>query len=207
MYVPEIYRPPDRAWAVELVRDNPLALLVTDGPGGPYATHLPTVLPPLSGGELTGVRMHGHLNRANPHWPALAGAGRALLVFQGPHGYVSPTVYGTDPAAPTWNFTAVHLRGAVSVVSDREETLDVIRRTVAALERRAGTGWDMTRSLGYFDELLPGVGAFRLDVETVDCMVKLSQEKPAEVRERVIRAFRSSGRGLDRELAALMARL
>jgi transcriptional regulator len=206
MYVPELYRPPNTSWAAELIRSNPLALLVTNCPNGPYATHLPTILDEDSIGKqsLIGGRIFGHLNRQNPHWNALEKTSTALLVFQGPHGYVSPSVYQTQPAAPTWDFTAVHVHGRLDVLSARDETLQVILTTVRTFEQRLGTGWDMTGSLDYFDQLLSGVGAFKIEIDSVDCMLKLSQEKTAEVRERVIQAFSQSDTGNHRALASLM---
>lgn len=201
MYVPENYRQHDPRLVAELIQANPLAVLVTSGDDLPHVTHLPTVLN-AEAGELVGRQIFGHLNRQNPHWAALSAGRRGTLVFTGPHGYVSPTVYRISPAAPTWDFTAVHVHGTVHPIEEPAETLRVIRSTVRALERR--THWDMTSSLEYFDRLLPGVGAFRMDVETVDSMFKLSQEQTADVRERVIRSFAESAEGTHRELAALM---
>ncbi len=205
MFVPDSYRPPDQAWMADVIREHALALLITVGPDGPLATHVPTILdgdPPADG--LAGVRVLGHMNRANPHWRALEGP--ALLVYQGPQGYVSPTIYDTTPAAPTWNFTAVHLRGRLEPIDDRAATLDVVRRTAATLERELGDGWDQSDSLGYFDQLLPGVGAFAITVDTAEGMFKLSQEQQPAVRDRVACSFAGSDRGSHRQLADLMWR-
>jgi transcriptional regulator len=157
--------------------------------------------------DLTGGRIYGHLNQANPHWAALESGSAATLIFQGPNGYVSPSVYRTAPAAPTWNFTAVHLHGTVRRIEDREQTMRIVCATVRALERRLGTDWDMSGSTDYFRKLLPGVGAFVIEIESVDGMFKLSQEQVPEIRRRTSTAFSASERGLHRELAAMMNRL
>lgn len=213
MFVPDAYLPPGPAWTLELIRGFPLATLVTSGHERPYATHLPTLLeadltgrsgPPA---ELPGTKVFGHMNRANPHWDLLSEPTAAVLIFQGPHGYVSPTVYESAPAAPTWNFTAVHVHGTLRRIDDPERTLQIIRATVETYERVVGTGWDMRSSLGYFDQLLPGVGAFEIEVESVDGMFKLSQEQPPKRRARARRSFALSDRGTHRELAALMGKL
>ncbi|MFJ2111912.1 FMN-binding negative transcriptional regulator [Streptomyces sp. NPDC087850] len=210
MYVPDPYRFKDPAWLLDIIRGNPLATLVNNGPDGPLATHLP-VIPDEStlargAGDtgLVGTRFYGHLNRSNPHWNALDPAPRALLVFRGPSAYVSPTAYDVTPAAPTWNFVAVHLRGTITPLPGGDETLDVIRATVRTYERDHGTGWDMTESVPYFKRILPGVGAFRFDVTEADAMFKLSQEKPDETRDRVAEAFACSGNGPGRDVAAAM---
>ncbi len=184
MFVPSFYREPDSAWMVDLVRDNPLALAVSNGSveDGPFATHLPVIFDPQEAGdgpgELPGATLLGHMNRANPHWTALETGSVLLLTFTGPHSYVSPTVYEKTPAAPTWNFTAVHVRGVVEKIESTEETLGVVQSTVRAYEKAFGDGWDMTGSLDYFRKIVPAVGAFRFQVTGAEGMFKLSQEQP-----------------------------
>ncbi|MET9497733.1 FMN-binding negative transcriptional regulator [Streptomyces sp. NPDC006552] len=213
MFVPSFYREPDNSWMVDLIRGNPLALAVSNGrpEEGPYATHLPVIFDPeangAGSGELTGTTLLGHLNRANPHWAALETGGVLLLTFTGPHTYVSPTVYEKTPAAPTWNFTSVHVRGVVEKIDSTEETLDVVRSTVRAFEGEFGNGWDMTGSLDYFRKIVPAVGAFRFTVTGAEGMFKLSQEQPGEVRERVRESFGQSACTYKRETAGLMSRL
>jgi transcriptional regulator len=206
MYVPEDYHAPDPSWAAEIVQDNPLALLSTNGDSVPYATHLPVITQPGSQFEPGGVLV-GHMNRDNPHWSALSNGSGALLVFAGPHGYVSPCVYATSPAAPTWDFTAVHVRGRIQPIGDRAEVIAVIHATVRAFESRFGQNWDMSTSYGYFNEIVPGVGAFRFEIARIDAMFKLSQEQRPEVRERVRRSFQESSAGQHRQLADLMVRI
>jgi transcriptional regulator len=197
----------------DLIRDNPLALAVTNGSpeDGPFATHLPVIFDPDAsggaGGELTGTTLLGHMNRANPHWAALRSGDVLLLTFTGPHAYVSPTVYEKTPAAPTWNFTAVHVRGVVERIDSTEETLGVVQSTVRAFEGAFGDGWDMTESLDYFRKIVPAVGAFRLKVTGAEGMFKLSQDQPAEVRDRVRKSFGQSACTYKRETAGLMSRL
>ncbi|MEV6632781.1 FMN-binding negative transcriptional regulator [Actinoplanes sp. NPDC051470] len=212
MFVPKLYRTPDPSWALALMRGHPLAMLVGNGADGPLVTHLP-VIPDettLAAGTgetgLVGTTLLGHLNRANPHWKALAAEDPVTLVFHGPHGYVSPTVYQTSPAAPTWNFTALHVHGTVELITGLDATLWVVRETVRILERDFGTGWDPTTSLSYFEQIGPGVGAFRIRVTAAEAMFKLSQEKAPEVRSRVARSFNADPSGLRRELAETMIR-
>lgn len=213
MFVPSFYRESDSSWMVDLIRGNPLALAVANGcpRNGPFATHLPVIFDPETSadwtGELPGATLLGHMNRANPHWAALESGGVLLLTFTGPHSYVSPTVYEVTPAAPTWNFTSVHVRGVVEKIDEMEETLEVVQATVRAFEGKFGDGWDMTESLGYFRKIAPAVGAFRFTVTGAEGMFKLSQEQPGEVRERVRKSFGESACTYKRETAGLMSRL
>lgn len=211
MFVPDDYRAPDSAWALDLVRAHPLVLLVTAGPDGLLATHLPVipVVESLRNGTgetgLVGTSFLGHMNRANPHWAALPDGTPGLLVFHGPEAYISPLVYQTSPASPTWNFTSVHLRGTVNRV-DEAEKMAVLQATVATYERDHGGGWDPTASLAYFRRIAPGVGAFRLVVTGAEGMFKLSQEKPVEIRQKVIDALAGDPSGRGRAVAETMRR-
>jgi transcriptional regulator len=208
--VPEQYRATDGE-IYSIVHDNPFALLVTNGALTPFATHLPALIEPepanLAAAErsLVGTTVLGHLNRSNPHWERLRAGGSSTLIFQGPNAYVSPTIYQKTPAAPTWNFMVVHLRGEVTPLTTTDEALEVVRRTVRHLEHVHSGSWDMTGSQDYFGQLIPGVGAWRMHVTSVEGMVKLSQEQPSEVRQRVVTAFSSSPAEPHRVLAPLIA--
>ncbi|HEV3359490.1 MAG TPA: FMN-binding negative transcriptional regulator [Pseudonocardiaceae bacterium] len=206
MFVPPEYEPVRHEQLIELIRAHPLALLVTATESGPYATHLPVVLADDAGRTADGpdtLTLLGHLNRANPHFAALARDVPSLLVFAGPGGYVSPRIYRTTPAAPTWNFASVHARGPVRVLDQGAATRQVVAATARLLEARFGRQWDATGSYDYFERLLPGVGAFMMTATDVRGMFKLSQEKDNAVRDRVAAAFGEDGNA---ELAALMAR-
>ena len=196
---------------VDLIRRNPLALLVNNGVDEPFATHLPVIPDPrMNGewpGELVGARLLGHMNRSNPHWAALSDGGCALLTFTGPHAYVSPIIYQRTPSAPTWDFTAVHVRGTIQKIDCLEETLGVVQSTVRAFEAEFGGGWDMSASLPYFRRIVPAVGAFRITVTGAEGMFKLSQEQASEVRDRVRNSFEERPCSRHREVARLMGRL
>jgi transcriptional regulator len=213
MFVPSQYREPDNSWISSLILQNPLALLVTNGSveAGPHATHLPVIPDPAAPGDWTenldGATLLGHLNRANPHWRSLQTGTKALLTFTGPHAYVSPTIYQVTPAAPTWNFTAVHIRGTIELIDQDEETLYVVQSTVQAFEAAFGADWDASGSVGYFRKILPGVGAFRFKISSAEGMFKLSQEQSPEIRERVQRSFSERDCTRHRATAALMSRL
>ncbi|QEV16157.1 FMN-binding negative transcriptional regulator [Streptomyces alboniger] len=212
MFVPRHYREPDGSWMSDLIRGNPLALAVTNGgDDGLLATHLPII--PDHGtvidwsGSPNGTVLLGHLNRANPHWRALRTGDAVLLVFTGPHGYVSPAVYEVTPAAPTWNFTSVHVHGVIERIDSLEETLDVVRATAQTFESSFGSGWDQSESIDYFRSIVSGVGAFRVTVTGAEGMFKLSQEQSPEVRERVEQSFSQRACSRHKEAAELMSRL
>ncbi|MFC9756892.1 FMN-binding negative transcriptional regulator [Streptomyces sp. NPDC056921] len=206
MHVPPVYEALERRQIRHVMERYPLATLATNGPAVPFATHLPVIFAPhddVIADELAGASMFGHMNRENSHWSSLFDSMSAKLVFSGPHGYVSPTVYDTVPAAPTWNFVAVHIEGTLCPITSFEETLYVVRSTVAAFERTFGDGWQMEESLDYFRTIGPAVGAFRFEVRSVEAMFKLSQEKDIGTQRRVADRF-DVETGCAHELASLM---
>lgn len=184
--------------AVDLVRTNPFALVVSAAGGPPVGTHAPVLIEREAEGTFVGATLLGHLAKANPHWRTWEPDTEVLVVFTGPHGYVSPTSYAVDPAVPTWDYAAVHLTGRIEIITD---VLDVVERTVAAMEAPRTPSWRPTpASREVFGKLVPGVVPFRVHVTAEERLFKLSQDKDDELRERV-------HRDADPELAALMDRV
>jgi transcriptional regulator len=206
VHVPPIYSSRDDKWPREVVRRFPLATLVTDGPVLPHATHLPAVPAPGAPrtGPLAGSVMVGHMNRANPQWAALGRGTHGRLIFAGPHGYVTPTVYRVPPAVPTWDFVAIHLLGTLEPLAGLDAALEVVTHTTEVCEATLGDGWDPAESLDHFRSIGQAVGAFRFQVDSVESMFKLSQELTEDTRRRLIKRLSDSPAGTARDLADLM---
>lgn len=166
MYVPAAFRPADAAVAREVMRAHPFATLVTATGGAPVATPLPFVL--------EGDTLYAHLARANPQARELE-AGEVLVMFAGPHAYVSPRWY-TRPAeeVPTWNYVAVHAYGRATVLGGAD-AVAVLERLVAQEEARFADPW--RPDPGVLAELLPAIVAFRVDLTRVEAKLKLSQNR------------------------------
>lgn len=180
MYVPEAFRLDDRDAVAEVMRAFDFALLVTAPDGRAQASHLPFLYDPDAGPNGT---LHAHMARANPQWrdfAALAQQGReALVVFQGPHSYISPTWYGAgSPNVPTWNYVAVHAYGLPRVIEDAGEARALLDRLVAVQEAGLEPAWS-TAGLGdtYMAGMLRGLVAFEIPVARLEAKAKLSQNK------------------------------
>ncbi|GAA5076133.1 transcriptional regulator [Thermocatellispora tengchongensis] len=182
------YPPPDGRAVVDFVRENPFAVVVSPAPEGPpVATHLPMILPPETdpGESLAGVTMYGHMGRANPHWRLFRERADVLMVFSSSHGYVSPSLYGFAPTAPTLDYAAVHLTGEATLIEDAAAALEVVERTVSALESMRPAQWDPEPSRELFERIIGKVAAFSVRVTGQQAMFKLSQDMPEDVRGRV----------------------
>lgn len=190
------FAPRERQYVRQLVADHPFALITSVHDGIPVGTHVPIVIDPrpdIEDTDLRDVTLLGHMAAANPQWHDFESGATVLVVFTGASGYVSPTLYGVTPAAPTWNYAAVHVTGTAHLINDRTEQLRVIEETVRQFEARQREAWDPTASRDYFADILPGTAAFTIEIESVKAMFKFSQDKPAEVRERVEAAFAATG--------------
>jgi transcriptional regulator len=189
-----------------LISEHGWALLVTNGPSGPAVAHVPCLLDPERdpGGEARELVVIGHAARADPAVACLADGGEALLVFQGPHGYISPAWYEDGPYVPTWNFVVVHLYGVPEVLAGAE-AFDVLVRTVDHFEAARDEPWRLEGdALDHAHRIASGTLPFRLRATRIDAKAKLSQDKPRVVQERVVVALEAEGPYRQPELAAAM---
>lgn len=185
MYVPEAFRLADPQRIAELLRIFDFALLVTAPEGAPQASHLPFLYDADVGENGT---LLAHMARPNPQWrdfAALAATGKeALVVFQGPHAYISPAWYGEGPPnVPTWNYVAVHAYGLPRVIEDAAEVRALLERLVAVQEAGREPAWS-TAGLTekYLDGMQRGLVAFEIPVSRLEAKAKLSQNKaPAQL--------------------------
>ena len=198
MYIPSAFRADDRAALRDLIERHGFGTLVTVIDGAPFATHLPFVLDRGRGVLL------GHVARANPHWRAFDGAAEALVIFQGPHAYVSPSWYATGPAVPTWNYAAVHVYGTFESVEDPAELLGIVRDTVRVYEAAMPRPWQLDEASAYSRGMLRQIVGFRVRVGRIEGKWKLNQNHPEERRRKVVRALEQIAGDDAREVAALM---
>lgn len=184
----------------DLVQRHGWATLVSEGAGSfPVVSHLPVVLDH----EGDGLAVLGHLARSDAEEHHL-GDRHAVLIVAGPHGYISPTLYGdAGPFVPTWDFVVAHL-GGVPELLDEDGTWRVLERTCAHFEHGFTQPWQLAGVSDYAASLVPHVTGFRLRPTQVQTKVKVSQDKPAEVVARVLAGLERPGEYANPDLAAAM---
>jgi len=203
MYTPSFNRIADRALLLEAMRTYSFAILC--GPQGNAATplaatHLPLVV--KDEGE-HGV-LEGHFAHANPHWKALAGR-ESLVVFSGPHSYVSPSLYTDSFSVPTWNYIAIHVYGQLSLIEDAAGKDAVLTSLMNVHEPAVANAWhDQPES--FRRSMLAGIVAFRIPIARIEGKFKLSQNRASEERRNVQEAH-STGTSDEQALAAWMTKL
>ncbi|WP_432515093.1 FMN-binding negative transcriptional regulator [Kineococcus sp. SYSU DK001] len=174
----------------DLIARNPWATMFSHPPAGPVASHYPFLLEDGT----DDLVLLSHVGRPDEALHQL-GTRELLVVFAGPSGYVSPSWYGTGPAVPTWNFAAVHCRGIPEILPDAEN-LAVLERLVDRFEDPLPNPFRLRGNLensAYAERIVGGTVGFRLRVTRVEGKDKMSQDKPAEVVERVVAALRAPG--------------
>lgn len=197
MYVPPAFREERLDELHAVIRRTGLATLVTAGPEGPVANHVPLVLDPGEGPYGT---LYGHLARGNPQWRSFDGTAPALAIFQGPEAYVSPSWYPGKAehgqVVPTWNYVAVHATGPATAIEDGGRLRALLDRLTDRHEAGRAEPWAVSDAPEAFTaKLMAGIVGFALRIERLEGKWKLSQNRPAADRRGVVEGLAGEGPG------------
>lgn len=211
MYLPRRFECDDRSRILGLIREFPLAILISPVEGkGPEVNHLPLIAKesPGSPGELT---LLGHMARANSQWGSFAKEGGAdvTAVFRGPQCYVTPRWYRSGRDVPTWNYAVAHLRGKAHLVEAPDALIEILRAQTEAYEAGSVRPWDFELPDDLVDSaaLTSAIVGFEIRVERIEGKFKLSQNRSAEDRAGVREGLFARGDESSRKVGELMAEL
>lgn len=198
MYLPQHFENADADRSLALIRAHPLATVISVDPdGSPFVSHLPLIVEH----EGDGIVCVGHLARANPHWRLLGGR-HATAIFHGPNAYITPSWYAQN-SVPTWNYAVVHVRGMVTLIEDRAGIVRCLDALTAAVER-GPEAWQFWIPEDLRDTLELAIVGFRLTVDTLQSKFKLSQNRSAADRDRVLRGLAGRSDAASHSVRALM---
>jgi transcriptional regulator len=201
MYIPPHFSKDDPAVLLEVMQQYSFATLVSNHDGAPFATHLPV----SSRVESGVVRIGAHVARANPHWKALETDPQALVIFHGPHTYISPTLYKSKDRVPTWNYIAVHARGRAAVDHSASAKLRILSTLIAEHEPAYRAQFEaITPDLR--DGLINAIVAIDITVESLEGKFKLGQHRLADDTPQMQTRHEQGGEN-ERAIAAWMKRL
>ena len=187
MYIPEFNRQEDRAVTIAFMRANPFAILVSNVGGIPFATHLP-LLVDEAGDHLV---VKGHMAKANAHWKSMKEGEESLVIFHGPHAYISPSLYEIRESVPTWNYAAVHVYGEPTLFSDEEGLKDTLHRMIDTFESSYMAQWSEL-SDEYRSRMMKHIVGFEIKAKRVEAKFKLSQNRTKGEQTRVIQSLSES---------------
>jgi transcriptional regulator len=179
MYIPKYYEENDLSVQQQLVKDLTLGLIITNGPSGLNANHIPFIIEEKDGSFGT---LKAHLARDNPQVKELKEATECLVVFQGPHEYITPTWYHTkqitQKVVPTWNFAAVHVWGEPTIIDDPNWLKAQTGRLSDIQESSKSEPWKLSDAPEpYINVMLKGIVGLEIKVSRHLGKWKMSQEK------------------------------
>ncbi len=201
MYVPSHFSESRIDVLHDAIRGAGIATLVTLTKDGLIASHVPLLLDPEPAPYGTLI---GHLARPNPQ--ARGAIGEALVIFQGPDAYITPSWYATKretgKVVPTWNYVAIHAAGPIEFFNDPDRLLDVVTRLTQKQEAQRAAPWAVSDApADYVQGMLRGIVGFAILLTRLEGKWKMSQNRPAEDRVGVVAGLAAEGRD---DVAALV---
>lgn len=184
MYIPKINQETDTESLWAFMQQHSFALLCSQVADRPFATHIPFLFDQSRGAN---GYLIGHLAKANPHWRDTEA--EVLVVFSGPHAYISPTWYEAENTVPTWNYLAAHVYGQFKVVNDQDYLRWIVEDTVRIYEATMPMPWQIDMSAERLDTMLQAIVGFEIEISEIQGKKKLNQNHSVERRGKVIQAL------------------
>ena len=200
MYLPERYSVTDQAKLHDFINTNGFGILFSHTGPEPMASHIPFILDESAGEQ--GVLL-GHLARANPQWEEANGQ-QVLVVFNGPHVYVSPTWYQEPNTVPTWDYVAVHVYGLLRIAGDRPYSQKILQRLTDYFESSQPEPWKADFNTKYMEGMLDRIVAFEIEIQKIQGKWKLNQNQPERRRQRVADVLKKQAGDDSQRIATLI---
>lgn len=207
MYVPKHFEERDSAVLHALIRAHPLGTWACLANGEIVVNHVPFL---LEAGEGAVPRLVGHVARANPVWQTCSTDRLAVVVFQGPEAYITPSWYAAKrehgKVVPTWNYAVVHAHGRPRFIQDRDWLRAQVTRLSAEHEAKEPRPWSVADAPpDYIEGQLAGVVGVEIDIERLEGKWKMSQNRPPSDHEGIVNGLRARGAEPDQAVADCVA--
>lgn len=200
MYIHPLNKWEDEPEIVDFIRKNAFATLISQVDAKPWATHLPFVLGKNNSGEPV---LSGHIAKANQQWKSFSENEEVLVIFQGPHAYISSSWYNHENV-PTWNYLAVHVSGKIRMI-EGEELMDHLKSLTDIYEKgRPNRVRVETMNETYVAGQLRALVGFEIKIEEVKASAKLSQNRDDVNYHHIVEKLEESEFPLDKEVASEM---
>lgn len=179
MFIPKHFKIDDNETIYDIIEENGFATLFSTHNEKPFATHLPLTL------DREKRELYGHFARANGQWKDITNQ-EVLIIFHGPHSYISPSWYETNKAVPTWNYIAVHVYGRVEMIENEQEVYQSLQDLVNKYELPNSSYQLSEVDSHYIEGLSKGIVGFKISITKMEGKAKLSQNHPLERQQLVI---------------------
>jgi transcriptional regulator len=173
LYIPQPHLVKDRKLLHDFMDEFAFVDLVTAAPAI-RITHIPALLRRDAGKHGT---VFGHISRQNPQRAALESREQGMIVFRGPHSYISPSWYAKTEAVPTWNFAVVHASGKLKPITDKKALQGLLAQLIQKFDQSTYDFHKLPES--YVDGMVGGIIGFEMEIELLEGKFKLGQERSA----------------------------
>ena len=188
MYIPTAFTITDPAKLAEIMSRYSFALLISRDGNSSFASHLPFLYQNQEGKLGT---LLSHMGRANRHWQLFSPDEEVLVIFQGPHAYISPTWYVSEVAVPTWNYVTVHAYGKVRLLKTDAELDAILDETVTKHESGFAQPWTLRMPEEMKTRLKQAIVGFKIELTRVEGKFKLGQNRSKEDQEKMLASLRA----------------
>ena len=196
MFIPAIYKNENQKEIQNFIHENGFAILINTTDGKPWATHIPLLLEKnIDGNEI----LVGHISLDNPQGKNFENNYEVLVVFSGPHSYISSSWYDHENV-PTWNYVAVHVYGKIKILN-HEQAVKSLKRLVDKYEI---TSKNPIRVENLSEKTMlqaRGIIAFEIEITSIEAVKKLSQNRDAKNFDNIISELEKTKNTAAKEVA------
>ena len=186
LYIPKVHLVEDRKLLHDFMDEFAFVNLVTATPSI-RITHIPVLLNRNRGNVGT---IYGHIARHNPQSETFDGKQAAVIVFQGPHSYISPSWYTKAEVVPTWNFAVVHASGTLKPIEDKKALHDLLAQLIHKFEDPKHTPYDFSKLPdSYTYPMIQNIIGFEMEIELLEGKFKLGQERSVGDKQGILKGL------------------
>jgi transcriptional regulator len=200
MYKFPYYTEQDQEKILVFMNNNPFVLITGMGQDYPVATYIPVE---ISNNEEGKMILSGHMMRKTDHHLAFENNNNVLVIFNGPHCYVSASWYTTPKVGSTWNYMTVHAKGRISFTNE-EGTYNAVKAVSDKYEGKETAAAFDKLPAAYINSMVKAIVGFHIEVERIDNTFKLSQNRDEESKKNIIHELTKRGDGNSLAIAAEM---
>lgn len=198
MYIPSYTLEKDHQRLISFMKNHNFALLISSGGSYPEITPLPFTIT----GTSDNLKLVSHISKANNQWRDIDNR-NVVVLFQGPHCYISPRYYESKVNVPTWNYTLVAAYGKANIFNERDKHLNLVHSMFEIMEPEFRSQWNEL-SEDYKEKLFNGIVGIEIHVEKLEGKFKLSQNKTLNEQKIIIEGLSKSDSSLERDVAEMM---
>ena len=201
MYIPNHYQL-DETEIPSFISNHPFATLISMAEDGPMVNYAPLIF------DAPNNCLIGHLANNNAQLKLMDANSQITVIFHGPDGYVSPNWYKDITQVPTWNFAAVEIKGRASLLTSKNDKIQLLEELTNFHENRINSDWKIDKlPAEKLEAMLSAISGFKIQIDSIKGKAKLSQNKSLAERSRVIEGLKALKDGKADDLAKLMISL